>query len=899
MTPRPQRPRLPGVCRWIVAIASALVPEHARDEWRREWLSELSAQWIEGDDGATPRAALGWGLLRRSLLSVGDAARLASAEAAWGLMGTELRLAVRSLMRRPVPTASIGTLLGLCVATATVVLSLAEGILRRPPPWAEPDEVVLVTPRSPEGDERLTNVSAAEYLELERRAKSFARIGAIDRVERTFLTAGPPVELPGALVSSSTFDVLGVPAAVGRTFLDAEDRPGGPDVIVLSDALWRGAFGADPSVLGTEVRLDDGTYRVVGVMPPGFLLPDELDAVVPSDFFLPLAVDRLDPGPFFVKNLDAVVARLRPGRDSAAAGSEVASIADGIISEHPDNYDPDAWTLAVASPVEEAVSGARPTLRMLVWAVGLLVLAVCANLAGLLSSRAAGRRREVAVRTALGARPLHIVRRMSFEAVLLVVFGGTLGILGATYALPLVLSVVEDVLPRTHAVELELEVALVVLGVALATAMLFSVAPALGAARAGRGSAAARGPGGVGRRGRLQRASIAGQLAVASVLLCLCVLLARSLERLITLHPGFRQAGVQTVELSLPSSRYGSVEEVEAFYRRLVDEISREPGVEEVGLARRRPMADRYGTWTMAVQGEGEPRRLDDAPPRWQVATPGYFRALDIPLVDGRLYTEQELDGPAGVAVVNRAFAASHWPARSAVGTRIRMDGGPNNPWLTVVGVVGDVRMDGPRAGTDPVVYLPHPHFAEATSVGTQRSMSLVLRTTLDSDATRALVESRLGSLDQTLPHGGVVSMEQIVAASFAETRILAQVLSLFAVITLILGAVGVYATLSYEVSIRARELGVRSALGAGRARLLRLVVGDGLVIAGTGALVGTGVAALLAESLAGHLFRIGPRDPATFLVVPLVLLVAAATASYVPGRRAADADPVVPLRME
>ncbi len=893
--------------RWLFQA----LPRAFRDEYGAELLATVEAHWVDVRERGNRVTRirfwfLQFGALVRLVLRLrrptgGPDARTGvftrSVFAIHETLFVDGRDAVRSLRRKPAATLGITVVLAGCIGTATLVFSLADGILRRPPPYPDPAGVVLVSPVWLDGRASSRTTSAAEYVEVGRRSTTLARVGAIDHVERTLIADGLPETLPGALVSASVFTVLGVEPALGRTFDSRDDRPNGPDLVVLSDGLWRRAFGGDASAIGRTVRLEDRRYEVIGVMPAGFVLPTEIGALDPSTFFLPLRVDPAEPGPIFVKNLNGVIARLAPGASVSSATADVARIATQIVAEHPDNYQPGEWTLQAVSPLEAATAQALPILRLLILAVGLLVVAACANLAGLLAARVEERRREVAVRKALGAGRIQTVRRTAAEGILLAGAGATLGIGVASYALPFARTSLATTLPRIQAVELHTGVAAFSMFTVLATALLFTVIPALQAANA-EPSLAARGVGGATRRARFRRILIGAQLALAAVLLCGSVLFVRSVQRLMAVDPGFRSAGVQTVALSLPSSRYTTAD-VETFYARLVAELRAAPGVKEAGIARRLPMADRYGTWTVAVRDVGPDRRLDEDPPRWQVVTPGYFDALAIDVTEGRTFTDADLAGEARVALVNGTFARRYWPGRSAVGTQLRMDGGPDNPWLTIVGVVADVRNAGPRAPTEPIFYIAHPHFARASSVGTQRSMSLVLETSLDAEATRSLLRSRIAILDPELPLGPLRAMDDIVAASFAETRILTQVLSVFALLTLLLGAIGIYGTLSYEVAARSRELGIRAALGANANRILTGVLGEGTAIGLAGTAIGIALAVTLAELASRYLFGVGPHDLLTFVIVALTLLATVVAASLSPALRAASVDPMTSLRMD
>ncbi|HSR41709.1 MAG TPA: ABC transporter permease, partial [Longimicrobiales bacterium] len=556
--------------RAVLAAARRMVPRHHRDDWSREWSAELDTLW-RPDPGRVPDGGgLALRRIRRTFLAVRDAVGIGAREVRLERALEEVRQAGRSVRRHPGASLGFAALLAAAVCATTLVAAVVHGVLRRPLPYPEPDRVVLVTPARPDGRGSGGHVSAAELLEVRRRARSLDVVGGVQHVSATLLDRGPPAEIPGARVSADALEALGVPAEHGRVFGPGEDGPGGPPVVLLSHGLWRGPFGGDPSIVGREVRLDGDGYTVLGVMPADFVLPTEVGASGSSAFFLPLAVDPADPGPVFVKELDGLVARLRPGVGLAAADADVGRVAGEIEAAHPENYRPGEWTLRARSPLARAVADARPVLAAVGLAVAFLLLALGANLVGLLASSGERRRGEMAVRRALGAGRLQLVRRLVTESLVLGVLAAPVGVGVAAACLPWIRSALADVLPRMGDVEVG-PVAGWVLAATLAASVLLSLAPALRAttrvsavSRAGRGGA---GP----PRAAARRWLMGGQLAVATVLLSGSVLFARSLANLLAVDPGFRASGVRLAELSLPSWRYQSAAEIEDFYRRLVE----------------------------------------------------------------------------------------------------------------------------------------------------------------------------------------------------------------------------------------------------------------------------------------------------------------------------------------
>ncbi|NIR44905.1 MAG: ABC transporter permease [Gemmatimonadetes bacterium] len=813
----------------------------------------------------------------------------------------DARFALRTLIRRPGFSGLVVLTIALGIGANTAMFSVVSGTLLRPLPYLEPDQVVLIRPLWRDGRRSSGHVGVAEYNELRRRNRSFTELAAVEIAEATLVGSGPPQEIVGARVTSSLFDVLGVGASRGRTLLSQDDAAVGADVVVVSHSLWQRAFGGDPDLLGRTIRLDQKPYTVVGIMPDGFVLPTEIRTLTRADVLMPLRFDPSRARSFAIKDLESVIGRLAPRATIGSAAADVERIATEIADEHPENYAEGGWTLDVVRPLDEAVGGVRELLILLVVGVGLVLLVGCANVAGLMLTRGAGRRRELAVRAAVGAGRGRLVRHLLTESVLLVGSGGVLGAAAAFVVVPTVRRTLFESLPRAEGIAVDPTVLLFALGVTGVTGILVGLVPAWrlsGLDLRGHLVGAGTGAGRTWSR-KTGRALVVGELAVTTILVIGSMLMTRSLIELWRVDPGFESTGVLTFQVSTPRHAYPDETRVNEFHRRLVGELEAVPGVQAAGIMRRRPLADRVGTWSVMLQGRDGPAWRPEGYPEWQAVSPGVFEALEIRISRGRGLEPTDLSGPAGPILVNEAFARAYWPGEDPVGGRVRMDGGPNNPWLTIVGVVEDVSHDALAGGANPRLYIPHPHFAEATSMGPIRGVSLVLKTTLAPGALADEARSAVWSLDPEMPVTSVRTMREIVAASVSNVSLLALLLNVFGGLALVMAAVGIYGLMSQEVSSRTHEIGVRTALGADPGRTLRLFLLEGLGLGVVGVAAGSFAALAASRVLATFVFGVTPSDPVTYAGVAVALCCAAGLASYIPARRAIRVDPIVALRPE
>ena len=852
-------------------VAAGMPPQQAREEAHRR-LGDLDAA-------------------RRSCRAIAGRrdARLRRREWRLGL-GQDLRFAARSLRRTPGLTLAIVLTLALGIGANSAIFSVVNGVLLRPLPFAEPDRLVTVFDIYLGLDLPHSALSEPELLDVER-LPGFSAVAGYRAARRTLTGAGDPERLPALLVTGNFAQVLGVAPARGRFIAADEAGPGGPAVAVLSDGLWRRRFAADPAVVGRSVQLDGVPTTVVGIMPRGFVFEG-------AELFVPALIDRAAPAPRTAHYLSAV-ARLRPGATLEAARAQAASLTRLLIADNPDAYSAGGFSFGLEPATDTVVGSARPALLTLLGAVALLLVVACANVANLLLVRAESRRRELAVRSALGAGRGRLVRQFLAEGVLLALGGGGLGLALAWAGVPALLALSPASLPRHENIAVDPVVAGVTLALALATGLVFGLAPALQATgvHAGVVLREGGGRGGTRARGWVRRGLVAVEVALAVVLVAGAGLLLRSFWHLQQIEVGFRPDHVLALDLALPESRYTDTASVVGFYRTLEERLRTLPGVAAVGGTSVVPLSGAAGNWDIEI--EGRPQRPGDpAPsPNVNMATPGYYRALRIPMARGRAFDETDDERAPPVAVVNETMARTLWPGEDPVGRRFRVVG-DSTEWMTVVGVAGDTRSWGlataPRAEyTLPVYQLP------TALRAVRRSLTMLIRSAGDPLAQTAPAREIVAALDRDLAVANVRTLDQVVADSVGERRLTLLLLGLFGGVALLLALVGIYGVTAYGVSQRTREMGIRLALGAAPGAVRWLVLGEGLRLALLGLGAGLVLALGGARVIRSQLYGVGSADPTTYLALSTVLLLVAAAASWIPARRATRVDPAITLRAE
>ena len=810
----------------------------------------------------------------------------------------DVRYALRGMRRAPGFTAAAILTLALGMGATTAIFSVIRAVLLSPLPYAEPERRVMVWSRWVGFDK--TWVADGELMDYRRLVSSFESVAAWDSGEAN-LTGGESeaARIGMAAVTANTFSTLGARPRVGRGFTDDEDRPGGAPVAVLSFGLWQNRYGGDPDVLGRVIELDGVARRVVGVMPRGFALPTDytLSAAEPSQVWIPLQIDPAEIS-HGSHGLYAAAALVR-GATAERATAELKTLAANLTRQGL--YPPQMRFEAFAVPVDKEIrGGARRALVLVFGAVLFLLLMACANVANLLLARAEGRQREISVRAAIGAGKARLTRQLLTESFVLAIAGGLLGLVFAWAGVRIIAAHGAAGLPALAPLGIEPRMMLFAAALSILTTFLFGFAPALQTLRLNLSESlrdsAANTSSGLRRQG-LCGVLAAAQMALAVLLLLGAGLMLRSLDALMHIDLGFEPEHVLTLQLRPPEASYKKPESVVAFYRQLLESVRALPGVQAAGIVRALPLASEIGDWGLQIEGFVPPAGTHPKGD-WQVVSDGAFEALGEHLVEGRALTPADSGEAVGVALVNEILAQTYWPGQDPVGKRMRM-GGPNSerPWMTVVGIVRNERHNGVTGIVKEKFYVPYAQFPAARGGDAARSMTLVVRTGADPMFLVGPIRAEVRRLDPNLPIANVRPMTDVVDTSLATPRLTGSLLSIFAGLALLLAGVGVAGVLSYLVSRRRREIGIRMALGASRANVLALVIRRGVAYAGAGIVVGAVAALYLTRLMEGLLYGVAPRDPMTFAAVTLLLLGIAVAASAVPAIRASRVDPLEALR--
>ncbi|MEP6995092.1 MAG: ABC transporter permease [Acidobacteriota bacterium] len=807
-----------------------------------------------------------------------------------GALVQDLRYAFRTLSKSPGFTAVILLTLGLGIGADVAIFSVARGVLFKPLPYRDPARLYRIGHVQKDSARVGATFSPQDFDDLAQAGLGFESVASWSYAPNlsgvNVTGAGEPERLPAAEVSGSFFPTLGMPARVGRTLGPADDRPGANHVAVVSSALWERHFGSDPAALGRTLELDGTAFTIVGVLPPAFDLP-----APEVDLWLPLSTVGDDSVPHRreVRWLD-VVGRLRPDAAPQPARAELEAFFTRLAAQFPDSNS--GFEHARLIPLQTAMTGdARAPILVLLGAVSLVLLIACVNVANLLLARAAGRQREVAIRAALGASRARLVRQLLVESLALSISGGALGLLVARWSIDGLSALATGRIARAAEIRMDPAVLGFALLLSLATGLVFGLLPALQAAR-GNLRLAIEGAGGrsdTGSRGaaRLRRVLVLGETALAVALLFGSGLLIRSFWRLTHVDTGMRPESVLTLSLSIPNQIVDA--DRDAAYRdAILSRIRTLPGVLAAGGSKTLPLhggGEAYG-----VQLDGRPEAQPIKPEGGTIiVTTGYFSALGIPIVHGRDFTQADLDASSPVLLVNRALSAQLWPGENPVGKgltfgkKIRME---------IIGVAGDVRQDGLGVAPRPAIYVPVSHFPRS-------SMKIFVRSNGDPTALAAGIRSAIRGLAPDQPISRVVALTEVVADAAAGQRLLTALVGAFGSIALLLAALGIYGVISYGVAQRTREIGIRMALGASRADVRRLVVREGMSLAGGGLALGLLASLALAPVMRSLLFQTPTGDPATLLVVAALLSGVALLACALPARRAASLDPQAALRMD
>jgi putative ABC transport system permease protein len=809
------------------------------------------------------------------------------------LIAADVRYAFRTLRRNPGFAIVVLLTLALGIGANAAIFSVVNGVLLRPLPYRESDRLMIIW-----GDLRRPGLndipaSAGEYVDYRDRGRLFEQVAAYDTVGFNLTGGGEPERVEGAVVTTTFFSLLGASAQVGRTFVPAEDQPGRDDVVLLSHALWTRRFNANPAVVGQTIPVDGRPAQVVGVMPAAFQFPDRTIEIWKPFLLDADAVSDNNRG----SHGYTALARLKAGVSRQQAQTDLNAVTATFKLDHPGNYRNGFG--ATLRPLQEEIVGdtGRPLL-VLLGAVAVVLLIACANVANLLLARAASRRKEIALRTALGASRGRLVRQLITESVLVSVIGGVIGLGLAAWGVDLLIASAPDSIPRLHEVGVDSRVAAFTALVSLATGLMFGLVPALRASRAPLNDALKEGGRGSGGsvHGFAGRALVVSEVALSLILLIAAGLLIHSFTRLQDVAPGFDTSRLLTFRLSLPESRYATFQKGQAFFDELFASLRRNPDVHAAAAINAMPFSGSGGSRTFHVEGREEKRPEDQPEEQLRIVTDGYFAAMGIPIVAGREFTERDsLDRPR-VAVVNDALARKHWPHESPIGRRVSFST-QDAQWYEIVGVAGNIKHRALEAADRPELYVPYrqPVF----SGWTVRPMYVFVRTSGDPARSQSTVRREIARQDRDQPISDVRTMDERIGRSLSSRRFNMLLIALLAGLALTLAAVGIYGIVAYSVTERTHEIGVRVALGAQRRDVLTMVVGQGMAMVATGTAIGVAAAAALARLMSSLLFGVSALDPATFVAIPTLLIGVALAACYIPARRAMRVDPLQTLRSE
>jgi predicted permease len=795
----------------------------------------------------------------------------------------DVRFALRLLAKRPsFALVSIVTL-ALGIGAATSIFTVVEAVLLRPLPFAEPSRLVHLHIRGSDGD--TYPLPDTDFLAWRDQSDAFSSVAVYDSGQGLALTGEGESERIIALnVTDRFFATLGVAPLLGRAFEAGEDRPGAPKSIVLSYTFWQRSFHGDPAIVGRTIRLDGTGHTVVGVMPASFAFPDaEFDG-----WRILTMKPPVRRGPFYTWG----IGRLRAGTTIEQGRANLAAVEATIKRQYPG---PHGGTYSLVPLREQIVGDVRRILYLLFASVGFLLLIATANVANLLLARAGARAREIAVRTAIGAARARIVRQLLTESLVLGVLGSAAGTLVAAWGTKALLALAPEGIPRLNEVRLNVPVFAFAVGVACLCALAFGLVPALRAARlpiveslkdGGRGGA-------TGRQRRTQRALVVAEIALAMILCVAAGLTIRTTAALARVNPGFAPAQLITFQLSLAAARYDTPQKIAAFYDELRKRLQASPIVQSVGYTVSLPPDLNSMSDNFVAEGQVLPANQSAPVAPLLFVDDDYFKTLGVPLIAGRFFDERDAFGQPDTVIVNETLAKRYFPG-GAVGRRLK-EGGPerpNNPWMAIVGVVGDVKYSGLGAAPEPAFYLSYRQ-------NPQSRRFVVIRTAADPRAALMSIRATTASIDKDLPIARLHTLDELMSTSIAAPRFRATLLTIFAVTGLTLAAIGIYGLMAYTVSERARELSVRVALGATTGDVMMIVLVEAFALAASGVALGIAGALATTRLMAALLFGVAPTDPSTFTSIAGILMATALAGSYLPARRATRVDPMATLRSE
>jgi predicted permease len=819
----------------------------------------------------------------------------------------DIRYGSRMLVKKPAFTIVVVLTLALGVGANTAIFSIVNAVLLRSLPYPDPDRLVRIFFNEPGVGLRDVSFSKPELDDLETRSGVFEDVTPIFEGSEDVTGAKQPERVEGVNGSFSYFSMLGVTPQIGRLFGPQDFVPGFAAEAVISDGLWRRAYGADPHVLGRTIRIDNDPLTIIGVLPRGFRHPGPTVAGDAEVFGAGgFSGDPFPPPMRGTRVLVSGIGRLKRGLTLAEAQARLTAMAAQIRHDFPTDYPPQAqWTIEIQPLQETLVGKVRPMLLVLLGAVILIVFIVSLNIANLLLARASGRQQEMAVRSALGASRGRMVRQMLTESMLLSLIGGAAGIATAVGTLGFILRFVPSNVPRLNEVRIDWVVLAFALLISILTGLMFGLAPALHSAKSALSSAIREGGRGSGystKTGRLRDVLIVSEVAFALILMVGAGLLLRTLRDLLQESPGFNPTQVVTANIQLPNPNeseadpYLDISRRATFDRELLRRMKAIPGVELAAITSALPTTNTNPNAVGGVASEGfaiEDRPVESSQDlsaeRIRISS-DYFKVLQTTLLRGRSFTEADEDGKPLVAIIDESTARKYWPAGDPLGRRVRFGRDRTKPWTSVVGVVKDIKSDGLDIDGVPHIYV-------STYQDNGKRLSVVLRTSLPATQLEPQIRHEIQNIDSGLPVFNISSMNEVLDRSLASRRFSADLVGGFAALAMLLASIGIYGLLAYIVGKRSREIGIRMALGARREDILRMFLRKGVALAGVGIVAGVAFSASTASMMASLLYGVRPHDPAVFLIVPLLLLAVAVLASYLPARRATKVSPMIALR--
>jgi putative ABC transport system permease protein len=814
----------------------------------------------------------------------------------------DIRYGVRALIKTPGFTAVAVIVLALGIGANTAIFTVVNAVLLRPLPYPGSDQLVMLwetNPRFQIGIDTLP-VTPGTFMDWREQNNVFEYVSALGVGRLNLTGAGEPERISAASVSSNFFRLMGIEPKLGRAFRDDEDKPGASNVVVISHSLWQRRFASEPAVLGKTMTIDGESYTIIGVAPEGFQfpraneLPYFIDVATQTELWRPMTL-----GDEFINRKRAnhqlcVMARLKSGMTRGQAQSEMTALAERLERSYPDSNQ--GIGVKVVPLSEQVVGNVRTALLVLMGAVAVVLLIACANVANLLLARSSARQKEIAIRTALGASRGRVVRQLLTEALLLSITAAVTGTLLSFWGINAMLSLSGTNLPRAYEIGVDLRVLGFTVAIALVTSVIFGLTPALQASKINLSESLKEGARALSsgqRSNHVRNLLVISEVALSLVLLIGAGLMIKSLARLLKVDPGFKPDNTVTMHIALLGSKYPSANQQIAFFQEVTHRIEALPGVQSVGLISSAPLSGGMYAGGFLIEGRVATSETDNLVADRRMISPEYFNALGIPLLKGRGFTDRDDQAASGVVIVSESWARRFLPYEDPIDKRIKLGGRDSTrPWLSIVGIAGDVRDTALESEARPCVYIPYPQFASS-------GMTLVVRAAFDPKLLISGIRDEVWAIDKDQPVTDVKTMDQYLAASVSPRRFNALLFAIFAGVGLVLAAVGLYGVISYSVSQRTREIGIRMALGASHKSLLRLVVGQGVILTLIGVAIGVIASFFLTKFIATLLFGVSATDPITFIAISVLLIGVSIVASLVPARRAMKVDPMVALRYE